>query len=86
MSIEQIVLLYTLFEVIELVYRRIRELREDSDLTQNELGKALNLTQRAYAYYESGERTIPPEILIALALFYNTSVDYILGLSHDRKK
>ena len=86
MSIEQIVLLYTLFEVIELVYRRIRELREDSDLTQNELGKALNLSQRAYAYYESGERTIPPEILIALALFYNTSVDYILGLSHDRKK
>ncbi|MBR0302263.1 MAG: helix-turn-helix transcriptional regulator [Clostridia bacterium] len=69
-----------------MVYRRIRELREDSDLTQNELGKALNLSQRAYAYYESGERTIPPEILIALALFYNTSVDYILGLSHDRKK
>ena len=86
MSIEQIVLLYTLFEVIKLVYPRIRELREDSDLTQNELGKALNLSQRAYAYYESGERTIPPEILIALALFYNTSVDYILGLSHDRKK
>ena len=60
-------------------YQRIRDLREDSDLTQTQIGEKLNIPQRTYAYYESGERTIPPEILIALADFYNTSVDYILG-------
>lgn len=59
-------------------YKRIRDLREDHDLTQKEIGKKLNLPQRTYAYYESGERTVPPEILIALADFYNTSIDYIL--------
>ena len=69
-----------------MVYRRIRELREDSDLTQAQMGKVLNLSQRAYAYYESGERTITPEILIKLAQFYNTTVDYILGLTDKRKK
>ncbi|WP_298651676.1 helix-turn-helix transcriptional regulator [uncultured Eubacterium sp.] len=65
-------------------YRRIRDLREDCDLTQTELGKKLNLPQRTYAYYESGERTIPPEILIALADFYNTSIDYILERTDKR--
>mgnify|MGYP001008019505 CR=1 FL=1 len=60
-------------------YQRIRDLREDSDLTQTQIGEKLNIPQRTYAYYESGERTIPPEILIALADFYNTSVDDILG-------
>lgn len=63
-------------------YQRIRDLREDSDLTQ--IGEKLNIPQRTYAYYESGERTIPPEILIALADFYNTSVDYILGRTDKR--
>ncbi len=65
-------------------FQRIRDLREDADLTQTEMGKAINLPQRTYAYYESGERTIPPEVLIALAKYYNTSVDYILGLT-DKK-
>ena len=68
-----------------MVFRRIRELREDSDLTQAQMGKALNLSQRAYAYYESGERTIPPEVLIKLAKYYDTTVDYILGLTDKRK-
>ena len=63
-------------------YQRIRDLREDSDLTQTQIGEKLNIPQRAY--YESGERTIPPEILIALADFYNTSVDYILGRTDKR--
>ena len=49
------------------------------------MGKALNLSQRAYAYYESGERTIPPEVLIKLAKYYDTTVDYILGLTDKRK-
>ena len=54
-------------------YQRIRDLREDSDLTQTQIGEKLNIPQRTYAYYESGERTIPPEILIALADFYKIS-------------
>lgn len=65
-------------------FQRIRDLREDADLTQSEMGKAINLPQRTYAYYESGERTIPPEVLIALARFHKTSVDYILGLTEKK--
>lgn len=65
-------------------YKRIRDLREDADITQMELGNILNLPQRTYAYYESGQRTIPPEILIKLADYYETSVDYILGRVDER--
>ena len=61
------------------LYPRIRELREDHDLTQKKLGEAINLPQRTYAYYESGQRMIPPEVLCALADFYGVSVDYLLG-------
>lgn len=50
-------------------YKRIRELREDNDLTQKKVGEAINLPQRTYAYYESGQRMIPPEVLCALADF-----------------
>lgn len=59
-------------------YKRIRELREDNDLTQASVGKAIAVSQRTYAYYESGERMVPPEIISALADFYNVSADYIL--------
>ena len=65
-------------------YRRIRELREDRDLTQTEVGSAINVPQRTYAYYESGQRMIPPHVLCALADFYHVSVDYLLGRT-DRK-
>lgn len=65
-------------------FQRIRDLREDSDLTQSDVGNAINLPQRTYAYYESGQRTIPPEVLIALADFYNVSVDYILGRTNEK--
>lgn len=65
-------------------FQRIRDFREDADLNQTEMGRQLNLPQRTYAYYESGQRTIPPEILIALAKFHNTTTDYILGLT-DKK-
>ena len=65
-------------------FQRIRDLREDADLTQAQMGKAINLPQRTYAYYESGERTIPPEVLISLAQFHKTSVDYILGLTDNK--
>lgn len=60
-------------------YRRIRDLREDKDLTQQQVGDAINVPQRTYAYYEAGQRTIPPHVLCALADFYDTSVDYLLG-------
>ena len=60
-------------------FQRIRDLREDADLTQSEMGRALHLPQRTYAYYESGQRMVPPQVLCALADFYNVSVDYILG-------
>ena len=59
-------------------YRRIRDLREDHDLTQTEVGAAINVPQRTYAYYETGPRMVPPWVLCALADFYQVSVDYIL--------
>ena len=65
-------------------YERIRNLREDSDLTQAELGRQINVPQRTYAYYESGERMIPPQVLIALAKLYHVSVDYLLGLTDQK--
>ena len=65
-------------------YKRIRDLREDADLTQREIGEAINVPQRTYAYYESGERMIPPQVLCALADFYKVSVDYILGRTDKR--
>lgn len=65
-------------------YRRIRDLREDHDLTQAQVGKAINVPQRTYAYYESGQRMVPPHVLCALADFYHVSVDYLLERT-DRK-
>ena len=65
-------------------YERIRNLREDADLTQAELGEQINVPQRTYAYYESGERMIPPQVLIALAQFYRVSIDYLLGLTDQK--
>ena len=66
-------------------YDRIRNLREDADLTQAELGERINVPQRTYAYYENGERMIPPQILVALAQFYHVSVDYLLELTDQKK-
>ena len=66
-------------------YDRIRNLREDADLTQAEVGEKINVPQRTYAYYESGERMIPPQVLIALAQLHHVSVDYLLGLTDQKK-
>lgn len=68
-----------------MIYRRIRDLREDHDLTQTMVGNAINVPQRTYSYYENGERTIPPEILCALADFYHTSIDYLLGRTNRKE-
>lgn len=64
-------------------YQRIRELREDHDLTQRQVAQYLNMHQPQYFRYEQGYRDIPTDILIALACLYNTSTDYILGLTDD---
>ena len=65
-------------------YVRLRNLREDSDLTQKDLGRILKITQRAYSYYESGERMIPLPMLEELAELYDVSVDYILGRTDEK--
>ncbi len=65
-------------------YQRIRDLREDADLTQRQVGEAINVPQRTYAYYESGQRMLPPQVLCALADFYHVSVDYLLGRTEKR--
>ncbi|MBR4019565.1 MAG: helix-turn-helix transcriptional regulator [Clostridia bacterium] len=61
------------------MYRRIREMREDRDLTQTQIADMLSMSQTGYSKYETGENDIPTRVLIALADFYGTSVDYLLG-------
>ncbi|MBQ7363000.1 MAG: helix-turn-helix transcriptional regulator [Clostridia bacterium] len=68
------------------MYRRIRDLREDHDLTQKDMAKNLNCSQQVYSNYELGQRDIPTDILIKLAEFYSVSVDYILGLTDNPKR
>lgn len=65
------------------MYRRIRDLREDMDLKQKDVADYLNCSQVCYSHYELGKRDIPTEVLIKLAKFYNTTTDYILGLTDD---
>lgn len=67
-----------------MLYRRIRDLREDKDLTQREMGEILMCSQRVYSNYERGELDIPTEILIKLANFHNVSVDYILNRTDNK--
>lgn len=74
-----------------MIYQRLRDLREDVDLTQTQLAKIINMSQTGYSQYETGTNDIPTKILIKLALFYDTSIDYILGLTdiktpYKRKK
>lgn len=66
-----------------MIYERIRDLREDRDLTQSDLAKYLNITQRAYSRYETGERGIPTEVLIALADYYDTSIDFLVNRTNN---
>lgn len=71
--------------MIRVRYQRIRELREDRDLTQKQMGEILFCSQRVYSNYERGDLDIPTEILIKLADFYDVSVDYILNRT-DKKQ
>lgn len=65
--------------VMNMYYKRIRDLREDHDWNQTEVAQMLNMSQPGYSKYERGERDIPTTILIQLARLYNTSIDYLLG-------
>lgn len=65
-------------------YSRIRELREDKELTQREMGEILCCSQRVYSNYERGDLDIPTDVLIKLAAFHHTSTDYILGLTNKK--
>lgn len=62
---------------------RIRDLREDRDLTQKQIAEYLHIKQNTYSQYENGQRQIPISVLISLAKFYKTSTDYILGLTDN---
>ena len=65
------------------VYRRIRDLREDRDLNQTTVARMLGMSQTGYSKYETGENDIPTEVLIKLSEFYDTSIDYLLGVTDD---
>ena len=67
-------------------YNRIRDLREDKDLTQTQVAKLLGMSQTGYSKYETGENDIPTAVLIQLARFYNTSIDYLLGETNDPRR
>ena len=61
------------------MYKRIRDLRQDRDMNQTQIARLLDMSQTGYSKYETGENDIPTAILIKLARFYNTSIDYLLG-------
>ena len=65
--------------------KRIRDLREDHDLAQSDLALILNISQRTYSHYENGTRKIPTDILIALANYYNCSIDYLLNRTNKKE-
>ncbi len=64
-------------------FKRIKDLREDHDLYQKDVAKLLGISQQYYSEYEKGKRTIPIQHLITLAKFYETSIDYIVGLTNE---
>ena len=73
------------------IYQRLKDCREDKDYTQKYIGEILGIDQRVYSTYETGKRQIPVNYLIRLALLYNTSLDYLVGLTnesmpYDRKR
>lgn len=65
-------------------YQRIKDLREDEEILQNDIAKKLKITQQQYSLYESGKREIPMHLAIELSKFYKVSLDYIAGLTNDK--
>ncbi len=67
-------------------YQRIRDLREDKDLTQAQIAEILFIQREVYRRYETGERKLPINLYIELAKYYDVSIDYIAGLTNDKRK
>ncbi|MBR1393409.1 MAG: helix-turn-helix transcriptional regulator [Ruminococcus sp.] len=65
-------------------YQRLRDMREDSDLTQKQLGEILGITTQQYQLYESGKREMPMHLFVVLAQRYNVSLDYLAGIRSDK--
>ena len=65
-------------------FQRIQDLRIDSDLSQKKLGEILHISQRSYSHYETGSRNIPIEMLIRLADYYDTTLDYLVGRTDNK--
>ena len=68
------------------MYTRLRDLREDKDMNQTQMAKILGMSQTGYSKYETGENDIPTAVLIKLARFHNTSIDYLLGETDNPKR
>lgn len=66
-------------------YQRLRDLREDKDLSQSDIAKLLDTTQQTYSLWEKGSREIPFHHAITLAKFYRVSIDYIAGITNSKK-
>ena len=66
---------------VSLYMERIKKIREDRDLSQNKIAKILNCSQTTYSRYETGNLNIPVDSLIKLAIYFNTSIDYLIGLT-----
>lgn len=64
---------------------RLKDIREDCDITQREIAEFLHVRQNTYSQYENGQRQLPIGVLIQLADFFQTSADYILGMTNERK-
>lgn len=71
-------------EVRNIYIKRLKDIREDKDLTQKEIAECLKITQQQYSLYESGKRDLPIDLLVELSKYYKLSTDYILGLSNKQ--
>ena len=72
--------------IVNMYFKRLRDIREDNDLKQESVACILNITRQQYGLYESGKRTIPIDLLIKLAKYYNFSLDYLTGLTDIKKE
>ncbi len=68
-----------------MIYPRIKNLREDYDLTQEQMGEILHVSQRTYSHYEKGDREVPLEMLERMADYYDVSLDYLVGRSDEKE-
>lgn len=72
-------------EVNNMRFQRIQDMRNDADLSQRQISEILHISQRSYSHYETGTRNIPVEMLIRLANYYDTSIDYLVGRTNNKK-